>query len=315
MIEAGVLGFKAFLTHSGIDDFQNVTEEDLVRVMPTIATAKLPLLVHCEVSGGAEYRPEDPCSYLDYLASRPTKWEDEAISLMIRLCKQFQCRVHIVHLSSAGSQQQIKEAKMQGLPLTVETAPHYLYFAAEDIQNGKTIYKCAPPIREKRNRELLWDGMKDGTIDFVATDHSPSPPDLKQLESGDFMTAWGGISSLQFSLSIVWTAARHRGCSLLDLARWLAVNPSQLIGEPFKKGKIKKGYVADFVVFRPEESFSVTEQSIYHRHKITPYLKEELFGVVEQTWLRGEKVFDRGQMRAGQGKILLQNPARIVMVD
>lgn len=307
LIDNGVLGFKAFLTHSGIDEFPNVREDDLLQVMPLIAKHDLPLLVHCELEGGDRYEALDPCSYNDYLLSRPGQWEDDAIALMIRLCERFRCKVHIVHLASSGSIEQIRLAKKQGLPLTVETAPHYLYFASEDIERGKTIYKCAPPIRDRKNRTALWEAMKDGTIDFVATDHSPAPPEMKQIESGNFMKAWGGISSLQFSLPVLWTAAREKGFGLIDLVKWLAGNPSKLIGEHFKKGRIEKGCIADLTVMNPDQSFVVQERDIQHNHKITPYLDHELYGVVEQTWLGGTKVFDRGKMKAGQGKILLQH--------
>jgi allantoinase len=295
LIDKGVLGFKAFLTHSGIDEFPNVTEADLRKVMPVIAKYDLPLLVHCELSSvdspGSTARSR---SYQDYLSSRPKKWEDDAIALMIRLCSEFNCRVHIVHLSSEDSIEQIAKAKQKGLPLTVETGQHYLYFNAEDIRDGQTEFKCAPPIREQANNERLWQALKDGIIDFVATDHSPAPPDLKEMASGDFMKAWGGISSIQFALPVLWTAAKKHGCELGDIARWLCEKPSVLIGKQNSKGKIAEGYDADLVVWDPEKNFTLTTEMIWHKHKITPYLGEALYGVVEQTWLGGEKVFDSG---------------------
>ena len=311
MIKKGVLGFKAFLTHSGIDEFPNVTKEDLRKAMPIIAKYDLPLLVHCEldatlpvpINSGSLSKGEKR-SYASYLASRPTKWEDDAIALMIRLCEEFNCRTHIVHLSSADSIVQIANAKERGLPLTVETGQHYLYFTAEEIMDGRTEYKCAPPIREKANNDRLWQALKEGIIDFVATDHSPAPPAMKEMSSGDFMKAWGGISSLQFALPILWTAAKRQGCSLGDMAKWLCEKPA-LLPQLKGKGKMAKGYDADFVVWNPEQSFKVAENMIYHKHKITPYLNEELYGVVEQTWLSGEKVFDKG-------KILHLNKGHIV---
>lgn len=306
LIEKGVLGFKAFLTHSGIDDFPNVIEGDLVKVMPVIARHNLPLLVHCEISATRDDEATtDPCSYQNYLSSRPKKWEDDAIALMIRLCEKFSCRVHIVHLSSADSIPQIRKAKESGLPLTVETGQHYLYFSAEDIKDNQTIFKCAPPIRGKQNQELLWEALKDGVIDFVATDHSPAPPDLKELKAGDFTKAWGGISSLQWALPVLWTAAMRRGFDIHDISKWLCAKPAHLLGAAFKKGKIERGYDADLIVFDPHKKFTVLEHDIQHNHKITPYLHHELFGVVEQTWLAGEKVFDKGEMNLMQGKILL----------
>ena len=308
LIKKGVLGFKAFLTHSGIDEFPNVTEEDLRKVMPIIAKHGLPLLVHCELSNeDGSHQSGVGRSYSRYVASRPKKWEDNAIALMIRLCEEFNCRTHIVHLSSADSIDQIAKAKQRGLPLTVETGQHYLYFTAEEINDGRTEYKCAPPIRDKANNEKLWQALKDGIIDFVATDHSPAPPELKEMLSGDFMNAWGGISSIQFALPVLWTAAIRHGCSLTDIAKWLCEKPA-LLPSLKSKGKIAKGYAADFVVWNPEQSFTVTEEMIHHKHKITPYLNEELYGVVEQTWLSGVKVFDEGEiLHLNKGKILFGN--------
>ena len=305
MVEKGVLGFKAFLTHSGIDDFPNVTEEDLGKAMPVIAAYGLPLLVHCELSSRVSHSPLATRHYPDYLASRPKKWEDDAIALMIRLCREYNCRTHIVHLSSADSIVQITKAKQEGLPLTVETGQHYLYFTSEEIKEGQTQFKCAPPIRERSNREQLWQALKDGIIDFVATDHSPAPPELKENDSGDFMKAWGGISSLQLALPVLWTAAAEHGSGLTELASWLCEKPSRLPGLQQEKGRIAKGYDADLVVWNPEASFTVTKEMIHHKHKTTPYLNKELFGVVEQTWLKGEKVFDDGKfLHLNKGKIL-----------
>ena len=306
LIEKGVLGFKAFLTHSGIDEFPNATEADLRKVMPIIAKHNLPLLVHCELTfplslgEGTGVR-----SYANYLASRPRKWEDDAIALMIRLCEEYNCRTHIVHLSSSNSIEQIANAKQKGLPLTVETGQHYLYFSAEEIKDGKTQFKCAPPIREKENNEKLWQALKDGIIDFVATDHSPATPELKELQSGDFMKAWGGIASLQFALPVFWTAAAKRKCTLNDITKWLSQNPAKLIGKQNSKGKTAKGYDADIIVWDEKKPFAVTENIILHKHKITPYLNEELSGVVEQTYLSGENVFDKGAIVLDKGKIIL----------
>lgn len=291
LIDKGVLGFKAFLTHSGIDEFPNATEEDLRKAMPVLAKYNLPLLVHCELSDDNHPCIGNPNVYKNYLATRPKKWEDDAITMMIRLCEEFNCRTHIVHLSSFNSIEQIKIAKQKGLPLTVETGQHYLYFNAEEIPDGQTQYKCAPPIREKKNNEQLWQALKDGIIDFVATDHSPATPDLKEMESGDFMKAWGGIASIQFALPVLWTAAKKRNCSFTDIAKWLSENPAKLIGKETKKGKIAKGYDADLVIWS-DEKFTVNKENIHHKHKITPYLNEELFGVVEQTFLGGVKVYD-----------------------
>jgi allantoinase len=306
LIDKGVLGFKAFLTHSGIDEFPNVTEADLRKAMPIIAKHGLPLLVHCELEGiqDAGNGMRDVRSYQQYLASRPKQWEDDAIALMIRLCEEFSCRVHIVHLSSANSIEPIQQAKEKGLPLTVETAQHYLFFNAEDIPDGQPAYKCAPPIREKSNNELLWQALQQGIIDFVATDHSPAPPEMKQLQSGDLMKAWGGIASLQFALPVLWTAARQRNIPVTKMAEWLCEKPALLAGQ-LTKGKIAKGYNADLVIWDPEKKFTITAENIHHRHKITPYLQQELYGVVEQTWLNGSAVFNKGTfIKTNAGKII-----------
>ena len=308
LIAYGVCGFKAFLVHSGIDEFPNVTEADLRKAMPLIAKHGVPLLLHCELETMSDKQPSTlHRSYKNYLASRPRKWEDDAIAMMIRLCEEFDCPVHVVHLSSADSITQIKKAKGKGLRLTVETAHHYLYFNAENISNGRTDLKCAPPIREKENNEQLWQALKDGIIDFVATDHSPATLDLKAVETGDFSKAWGGISSLQFSLPILWTAAKKRNCTINDIAKWLCEKPAMLPGLQKTKGKIEKGFDADLVSWNPDEKFTVTEDIILHRHKLTPYFYEELSGVVKQVFLKGEKVFDKGEfIKLNKGSIILR---------
>jgi allantoinase len=306
LIENGVLGFKAFLTHSGIVDFPNVTESDLRKVMPLIAKHNLPLLVHCELETVAIDQSDfNTGSYKDYLSSRPKRWEDDAIALMIRLCEEYNCRIHIVHLSSADSISQIAKAKQKRLPISVETGQHYLFFSAEEIRDGETAFKCAPPIRERLNNEKLWQALREGVIDFVATDHSPAPPEMKELGSGNFMKAWGGISSLQFSLPVLWTAAKKHGAGVQDIARWLAEKPAVLPGMQGSKGKIVKGYDADLMVWDPGRSFRVTEKMIRHKHRITPYTGQELSGVVEQVWLAGEKVFDQGKyLHLNRGKVI-----------
>ena len=306
LIGEGVLGFKAFLTHSGIDDFPNATEADLRRVMPLLARHGLPLLVHCELSQDDDaWKRGNRQSYRNYLASRPRAWEDEAVALMIRLCADTGCPVHIVHLSSATALPAIAAAKAQGLPITVETGQHYLFFCAEDIPDGQTAYKCAPPIRERANNEQLWQALESGLIDFVATDHSPAPPNLKQLTTGDFTTAWGGIASLQLALPVLWTAAHARGASLPAVARWLSTNPARLTGQQHRKGRIAPGYDADLLVLDAEAAFTVTPELLLHRHKVSPYLGRELRGVVQQTYLAGQLAYHRPEFRhLTQGEIL-----------
>ena len=297
MINAGVRGFKCFLIHSGIDDFPNVTEADLRVAMPILARRGVPLLVHAELECGETCQwSEAPNSYRAFLESRPRRWENEAIKLMIDLCRQYNCPVHIVHLSSSEAIPMIKQAKADGLPFTAETCPHYLTFAAEEIADGDPRFKCAPPIREAENRELLWQAVQDGTIDFIVSDHSPCTPHLKFLSQGDLKKAWGGISSLQFGLSSVWTEAQKRGATISDLARWMCQKPAEFIKLSDIKGRLAPGYDADIVVWSPEESQTIEQSRIFHKHKVTPYDGRKLFGVVKKTYVRGEKVFDKGQL-------------------
>jgi allantoinase len=261
LLKAGARGFKCFLTPSGTPDFEFVTEADLRAAMPHLDGAVLQ--VHCELSEYLIPNPQgDPNAYSTYLASRPRAAEHEAIALMIRLAKEFKAKVHIVHLSDADSLPLLRNA-----PVTVETCPHYLTFAAEDIPYAATQYKCAPPIRERENRERLWEGLREGIISMIVSDHSPAPPDLKQ---GNFLQAWGGISSLQLGLPIVWTGARERGFTLADVTRWMSTNPANLAGLK-QKGRIAIGQDADLIHFDPEATFTVDQAKLHHRHKPTPY--------------------------------------------
>src|SRR6185369_5057380 len=248
------------------------------------------LIVHAELPGSIRADVDESGQYANFLASRPRAAENEAVELMIRLSREFDTRVHIVHLSSAEAIPMIREARNAGVKITAETCPHYLHFAAEAIPAGATEFKCCPPIRERANREELWDGLSDGTIDFIVSDHSPCPGEMKLRESGDFMQAWGGIASLQLRLPVVWTEARRRGFSLLDLTRWLCANPARQVSFEPRKGSIGVGYDADLVIWNPDLQFTVTPSILQHRHKITPYAGEVLSGVVQQTFLRGRKI-------------------------
>ncbi len=298
LLSAGVFGIKAFLTHSGIDEFPNVTESDLRKALPILKQHDAKLLVHCELetgTGGKFPAPRDPRSYAAYLASRPAKWETDAIALMIRLSEEFDVHVHIVHVSAAEALPLIRNAKKRGLRITAETCPHYLVFCGEEIPDGATEYKCAPPIRERANNELLWEALKDGTLDFVATDHSPAPPEMKATRSGDFMKAWGGIAGLQFLLPAFWTGAKERGFSLEDVSRLLCEHPANFLGLK-EKGRIAPGCDADLVIWDPEASFVVKEEDIQHRHKLTPYAGRTLFGMVDRTVVRGISVLAKGKL-------------------
>src|ERR1041385_3281477 len=297
---AGVVGFKCFLIHSGVDEFPNVTADDLREAMPVLARLGAPLIVHAEVPGPAEaccqsLSGEPGSSYQTFLRSRPREAENEAVALMIGLARETGCRIHIVHHSSADALALLRNAKRFGLPLTVETCPHYLHFAAEDIPDGATEFKCCPPIRERDNREQLWEALREGTIDFIVSDHSPCPPEMKRRDQGDFMNAWGGISSLQLRLPIIWTEARARGFTIEDIVQWLCARPARQVGLEVLKGSIKEGADADIVIWNPNAEFHVSPEMIHHRHKLTPYAGEVLRGSVEKTFLRGQMVYDGGE--------------------
>jgi allantoinase len=292
LAQAGVLGCKAFLVHSGIDEFPKSEEADLRRALPVLRDLGLPLLAHAELDLGAPAPHPDPRAYSGYLASRPNAWEDEAIKLLVRLCRETRCPVHIVHLSSASSIETLRRAKDEGLPISAETCPHYLCFAAEAIPDGATQFKCAPPIREQDNRERLWQALFEGVIDFVITDHSPCAPALKLPEQGDFMAAWGGIASLQLGLSAIWSEARRRGGTLAQLAQWMSAAPARFAGLHARKGRIAVGCDADLLVWDPEQSFEVAPERLFFRHKVSPYLGTRLTGVPAKTLLRGQLVYD-----------------------
>jgi allantoinase len=297
---AGVRGFKCFLIHPGIDGFTMVGEEDLRAALPHVARTGLPLLVHAELAGPVNAATErlataDWRSYTTYLQSRPDEAELLAIRLMLSLCRQYRFRLHIVHLSTALALPELRAARSDGLPLSLETCPHYLHLVAEEIADGTTLCKCAPPIRSRENRDALWLGLKEGVIDLVATDHSPCLPAMKELDEGNFRAAWGGISSLPVALSVMWTEASRRGFTLMDIARWMAEGPARLAGCGQGKGRVAAGYDADLVVFHPEEEFRVTEEGLHYRHPVSPYMGERLRGMVKATYLRGRAVFAEGQ--------------------
>jgi allantoinase len=307
LVAGGALGCKCFLVDSGVDEFPPVGRADLEPALAELRRLAVPLLVHAELAGpidaaGAALAGADPRRYATYLASRPPAAEAEAIALMVSLVRRVPARVHIVHHSAAAALPLLRAARADGLPISAETCPHYLTFAAEDIPDGATPWKCAPPIRERENRELLWRALAEGDLDLVASDHSPCPPAMKGVERGDFGAAWGGISGLQLALAATWTEARRRGFGLADLARWMSAAPARLAGLDDKKGTIAPGRDADLVIWRPEERFRV--ERVEHRHPLTPWAGRELDGVVESTWLRGDKVFDRGDITGPVGALL-----------
>ncbi|HET6893671.1 MAG TPA: allantoinase AllB [Pyrinomonadaceae bacterium] len=321
---AGVVGFKCFLIHSGVDEFPNVTEQDLRQAMPELTKLGALLIVHAELPGpinrtgivschapGSESITANenicPKGYRTFLNSRPRAAENEAVELMIRLSREFGTRIHIVHHSSADALPLLAEAKVSGLKLTVETCPHYLTFAAEEIPDGATEFKCCPPIRESENKEQLWTALADGIIDMVVSDHSPCPPEMKLRESGDFLQAWGGISSLQLRLPIVWTEARKRDFSIRYIAEWLCSAPAKLVGLEKRKGSIDTGADADLVIWRPNDEFIVEPGMLHHKHKLTPYAGRRFQGTVQSTFLRGKKVYDVGEFVGEPAGLLLTN--------
>lgn len=294
LLDEGVLGVKAFLCHSGIDEFPASTARELRAAMPLLADRGVPLLAHAELVNPV---PEmsNPRRYADYLATRPPSFERNAIELLMDLCQETGCATHIVHLADAGSLPLLHQARQAGLPVTVETCPHYLTFTAEEISDGATQYKCAPPIRDAANREALWQALSEGVIDFITSDHSPCPPEMKRLNKGRFDLAWGGISSLQLSLPAVWTEASKRGHTLVDVVRWLCHNPARLIQ---REAGIQPGMQANLVIFDPDTSFVVRGKQLHHRHSLTPYEGRTMRGVVQRVYLRGKPA------RAGEGLTL-----------
>jgi allantoinase len=305
LLDAGVLGFKTFLVPSGVPEFGAIGKPELGRAMEELARHNVVLLVHAEhepALTAIRGRPKQP--YDEYLASRPPICEERAIERMIDLSRATGCRVHVVHLASGTALDAIRTARQEGIALTVETCPHYLMLVADDIADGDTTCKCAPPIRESDHRDALWIGLADGTIDLVASDHSPCPPDLKQSVGGNFVTAWGGIASLELSLAVVWTAARRRGFGVDAIAKWMSGRPARLANLDHRKGAIAAGRDGDLVIWDPDQTFEVDGEKLHHRHSLTPYQGRTLNGVVEQTFVRGRCVYDRGGFPTPSGEWL-----------
>lgn len=297
MIQAGVSGFKCFMIHSGVEEFPHVTDRDLHDAMAQLQDTESVLLFHAEkeIHQKRAELDADPCEYDTFLNSRPDVMEAEAVKRVTDLCLQYDVRCHIVHLSSADTLDIIEAARQAGAPLTVETTHHYLTLAAEHIPPGATHFKCCPPIRSKENQEKLWEALKDGRIDMVVSDHSPCTADLKLLQDGDFMKAWGGISSLQFGLPLFWTASQRRGLSVKDVIQLMCQNTAKLAGLEDRKGSLTKGKDADIVIWDPDKEFEVKEDLIHHRNKLTPYLGFRLHGEVYATIVQGKLVYLKGR--------------------
>ena len=306
LARAGVLGFKCFLAPSGVDEFEHVCERDVREALPVLAGMDQPLLVHAELPQALVPidQGSNPRAYSTWMNSRPPSSEIAAIELMIDASRQSGARVHIVHLAAAGALPVLRQARRDGVAITVETCPHYLVFADDEIADGDTRFKCAPPIRGRENRDALWRALGDGDIDLVATDHSPAPPSLKRMNEGDFVQAWGGIASLQLGLAAVWTAAAERGATIGDLARWMSSAPAALAGLQRRKGAIAEGLDADFVIWDPEAHWTVDAAALLHRHPVTPYAGRRMRGQVVRTFVRGQLVFDGGIVGPPRGELL-----------
>ncbi|MGH9966249.1 MAG: allantoinase AllB, partial [Pyrinomonadaceae bacterium] len=328
LMQAGVVGFKCFLIHSGVEEFPNVTEEDLREAMPELTRLGALLIVHaempgpidrmginaCELGGAEAIRDQAgrPREYKTFLESRPRAAENEAVDLMISLTREFGTRVHIVHHSSADALDSLSQARASGLPITAETCPHYLTFAAEEIPDGATEFKCCPPIRERKNQDQLWRALREGTLDMIVSDHSPCPPEMKLPATGDFLRAWGGISSLQLRLPVIWTEARKRGFSIGNIVEWLCHAPARLVDLQLSKGVLAVGADADIVIWNSDQEFMITPEVIHHRHKLTPYAGRHFQGVVKSTFVRGKKVYDDGKfIGRPAGFLLSRSGARL----
>lgn len=309
LIENGVLGLKAFMIFSGVKDFPEVSEEDLRKALSVLKKieTKVPVLVHAEIECGS-INYHDQYSFESFLKTRPREWENKAIELLIKLSREFDYHVHIVHLSSSDAVRMIRDAKSEGLKITTETCPHYLYFSSEEIPDKDTRFKCTPPIRENQNREILWDAVKEGVVDFIVSDHSPCLPEMKSLDEGNFEKAWGGISSLQLGLSIIWTEARKRGLNIERISELMSRNTAGFIGMGNSKGKLEEGFDADIIIFDSKKNFIVNAEKLYHRHKVTPYTGRELTGKVVETFLRGREIFkDEKIISKPKGKAIISN--------
>ncbi|MEH0406208.1 allantoinase AllB [[Kitasatospora] papulosa] len=304
LYDAGVFGFKCFLSPSGVEEFPELDQEQLARSMAEIAGFGGLLIVHAEDPHHLAEAPQrSGGKYADFLASRPRDAENAAIARLIAQARRLGARVHVLHLSSADALPLIAEAKREGVGVSVESCPHFLTLTAEEVPDGATEFKCCPPIREAVNQDALWAGLADGTIDCVVSDHSPCTTDLK---TGDFASAWGGISSLQLGLPAMWTEARRRGHSLEDVVRWMSAGPAALAGLG-RKGAIEAGRDADFVVLAPEESFTVDPAGLQHRNQVTAYAGKTLHGVVRSTWLRGTRIVADGVLAEPTGRLLERN--------
>lgn len=313
MWTAGVFGFKCFMVPSGVDEFRHVSESDLRQAMPILSRLRAPLLVHAELPGPIDAakpkRGTDARSYATYVASRPPAAERSAVQLVIDLARRYNTRVHIVHVSASETLPVLHAARASYMPVTAETCPHYLTLAAEEIPDGATEFKCAPPIRDDANRAALWDALDAGVLDCIVSDHSPCPPEMKKKDSGDFLAAWGGIASLELGLPVIWTEMRAQSRPFVQLTNWMSAAPARLFGLHHQKGRLASGLHADFVVLDEDETFEVVPEKLQQRHKVTPYAGRTLAGRVHATYVRGRLVFADGEcVGRPSGRLLRREP-------
>jgi allantoinase len=301
--EAGVFGFKCFLLDSGVEEFGWLAPDQFSAAMALTAELGALMIVHAEDGSLVEDSALDGAHYAGFLASRPRAAEEAAIAMVVSAARATGGRAHVVHLSDADAVPLLRSARASGVPVTVETCPHYLTFDAEHVADGATELKCCPPIREADNREALWAALGSGDVDVVVSDHSPCTAALKS--SPDFGVAWGGIASVQLGLPAVWTGARSRGFSLVDVVQWMGSGPAALVGLE-DRGRIAVGMQADLVRFAPEASFTVSAAALKHRNAVSAYDGRELVGEVRETWLRGVPVSDQDEPR---GRLLVRGGA------
>mgnify|MGYP001603988975 FL=1 len=309
--DAGVFAFKCFLVPSGVSEFRHVDATQLTNALPILSAQGSVLMAHCELPElvgartTAPGRVVDPRSYEEYLASRPPAAETQAIELVIDLARTHRARVHVVHVSARESLGLVLEARSTGVAITAETCPHYMSISAEQIPDGATPFKCAPPIRHASHQDALWQGLREGILDMIVSDHSPCPPSAKRLDSGDFFAAWGGITSLELGLPVICTEMRHRKIDPMNLGSWMAERPARLVGLSGRKGVINAGADADFAIFDPFTKYTVDQATLLQRHKLTPYHGRELVGRVQATYLRGKLIYADGKLVGGPTGALL----------
>ena len=316
LVRAGAFGVKCFLVDSGVAEFPPLDPAGLRAALRRAREVDAVVLVHAEdarvLAEAGTPRSSGPSaassSFAGFLASRPAAAEETAVAEVVAAARETGGRAHVVHLSSAGALPLLAQARAEGVAVTVETCPHYLAIDAAEVPDGATQYKCCPPVRDAANQDLLWQGLREGVVDAVVSDHSPCTPELKRLDEGDFLSAWGGIASVQLGLPVVWSAAQRRAVPLPEVVRWMTSGPARVAGLRHK-GRIAPGYDGDLVAFAPDETWVVDARRLHHRHAVTPYDGRTLQGVVRRTWLRGVPVHGPGAVAEPCGRLLTRGAA------